>query len=258
MTRILATLTATLLLVTFISAPAWGMDTETARQKTKQAEELLQEGRFEQAAEIYASLWREGIRNADIAYNAGTAYLKANKLGWGILFLERAKRLSPKDDYIRQNLSIAKRQKKSLPGEHSQQAKEKGITLHGIVNLLSLDGWALLLVTMLWATALVLVMLPFVSKRKRLGMLLTAFSLLIISGAIGGLFMIKHDTELAPWGVAVSDTEAKEGPHHKFQTLFKVPEGTKVIIEDNAEGWELVKTPNKLEGYVPEDAVRKI
>lgn len=64
-------------------------------------------GEFQAAAKQFETIASTGVKNPDLFYNTGNAYLKSNNLGRAILWYERAKRLAPGDPDLDFNLAHA-------------------------------------------------------------------------------------------------------------------------------------------------------
>lgn len=65
-------------------------------------------GEFRAAAQGFEAIAETGVKNPDLFYNTGNAWLKANDLGRAILWYERAKRLNPGDPDLNFNLAHAR------------------------------------------------------------------------------------------------------------------------------------------------------
>ena len=66
------------------------------------------DGRYEEAAEALRSLARYRIRDPVLEYNLANAEFRVGRLGWAILHYERARRMSPTDPDIADNLRFAR------------------------------------------------------------------------------------------------------------------------------------------------------
>ena len=230
----------------------------------QKAKETLALGKYAEAAQMYRKAYNEGATGADICYNTGTAYLRAGKLGLGVLFLERAAALSPDDKDVQANLTWARDNIRNTAAtgkktEEETADSDQGLTLTGLVGLLSLDTWAVLFVVGFWFLAGVLVLLLFSRREKRKTLALIAAGLFVWSGVFGGLFWLKNQQE-APgrYGVVMTRVEAKEGPNQGFDTVFDVPEGAKAELKDTIDDWSEIRLPNGLHGYIPSSQFERI
>lgn len=70
--------------------------------------QFYQEGRFDEAVHAYRSVLGAGLESADVRYNLGNAFFKADSLGRAILNWERALALDPGHDDARSNLELAR------------------------------------------------------------------------------------------------------------------------------------------------------
>ena len=72
------------------------------------ANELYKNGQFAQSIEVYNQILASGYESGDLYYNLGNAEFRNGSLGNAILNYERALRLSPNDDDIRNSLEFAR------------------------------------------------------------------------------------------------------------------------------------------------------
>lgn len=245
-------------------------DRQAAAEKAKKK---LADGEHLKAAEIYKQLWDNGAKSADVAYNAGTAYAKAGKIGMAVLFLERAKILSPGDEDAKTNLAIVVKQakKRGAAAAGEQEGKppkssktedddDAGLTLQNALDVLSSDAWAALFIACMWGASLLSITLLFArtpqnKKRASAGLIAAA----VLAVVFGSLFYLKaKDDVLTDWGAVTTSCEAKEGPHENFPASFNAYEGMKAALAEEMEGWRKITSPNGLTGYVKAENVEKI
>ena len=72
-----------------------------------QANNLYEEGRYEEAAVAYRQLLEQGYESGNLYFNLGNTYFKMGRTGWAVLYYEKAKRLIPRDADLRANLGYA-------------------------------------------------------------------------------------------------------------------------------------------------------
>ena len=228
-----------------------------AEELVQKAKETLALGKYAEAAQLYRQAYNEGANGVDICYNTGTAYLRAGKLGLGVLFLERAAALNPNDKDVQANLAWARDNIRNTAATGKKDKEEaangdEGLTLMGLVGFLSLDTWGVLFVVGFWLLAGVLVLLLFSRREKRKVLALVAAGLFVWSGLFGSLFWLKNQQE-APgrYGVVMTRVEAKEGPNQGFDTVFDVPEGVKAELKETIDDWSEIRLANGLHGYIP-------
>ncbi|NNF02683.1 MAG: tetratricopeptide repeat protein [Bacteroidia bacterium] len=71
------------------------------------ANSLYQQARYDSSIVIYNSIIDQGMVSAELYFNLGNAHYKLQQFPQAILNYERAKKLSPSDEDIRHNLSLA-------------------------------------------------------------------------------------------------------------------------------------------------------
>ncbi len=79
-------------------------------QKISQANQLYNQDRFSEAAELYEQAIAEGMKNGHLHYNLGNTYFRMNKLPKAILHYIKAQNLLPRNEDVEANLEYAIRQ----------------------------------------------------------------------------------------------------------------------------------------------------
>ena len=88
--------------------PAGAAAGESAENRFFEANLAYKNERFQAAADGYLDLIARGRVNGTVYYNLGNAYLRLGMIGRAILFYERARLLTPRDDDLLFNLAHAK------------------------------------------------------------------------------------------------------------------------------------------------------
>lgn len=83
------------------------MSVEEAVQTFDEGNAQLLSGQFAAAIQQYSKADQGGWASAELYYNMSLAYHRLNKAGLAVLYLEKAKRLSPSDEKVLHALSVA-------------------------------------------------------------------------------------------------------------------------------------------------------
>ena len=67
------------------------------------------EAKYNQAAELYEQIIKNGQHSAELYYNLGNAYYRLNQVAESIYFFEKAKQLAPENQDIKINSSFAQK-----------------------------------------------------------------------------------------------------------------------------------------------------
>ncbi|MFP4470581.1 MAG: tetratricopeptide repeat protein [Bacteroidales bacterium] len=217
------------------------------------------EGRYEQAIELYRKVIVNGYESADLYYNMGNAYFKTNSMAPAILYYEKALKLDPTNEDAQFNLQIANSRIidkiESVP-EIFYVKWWKSLT-----HALSADNWGWVSIGAF--TLFLLMLLGFLLSRvlwvKKLSFWLGIFLLVITvssySLANNRYKSFRKDHEAIVFTPTVT---VKSSPSENSIDLFVIHEGTKVQITDHVGNWYEVKIANGSQGWLPEDDIRKI
>ena len=126
----------------FISLSISKADVNSIMQK---GNELYKNNQYQLAIDEYDKLIKQGYEGTSLYYNLGNAHYRLGKVGYAILYYEKALRLSPNDEDAKHNLALAK-----------LNIKDKVETLppffifniwEGILASLSVSGWTIFVYT---------------------------------------------------------------------------------------------------------------
>ena len=198
---------------------------------------------YASAIQIYENLLKKG-EAAEVYYNLGNSYYKADDIARAILNYERALLLEPGNADIRANLEIARSKTKSL------------------INCLSVDAWAKLGIVF-FVLLLVSFYLFFFSKQitgKKVGFIAGIVFLVLV--ILSNVFAAQQKGELMERNEAIvlaPSVTVRSTPSESGTSLFILHEGRKVEIKDNSmREWKEIRLEDGKVGWVPASAIEGI
>lgn len=214
---------------------------------------------YASAIQIYKNLLKNG-EAAEVYYNLGNSYYKADDIAKAILNYERALLLQPGNADIRANLEIARSKTidKVIPvPEIFFVAWTKSL-----INSLSVDAWAKLGVVF-FILLLISLYLFFFSKQiagKKTGFIGGIVFLVLV--VLSNVFAAQQKNELTDRNAAIvlsPSVTVRSTPSESGTSLFILHEGRKVEIKDNTmREWKEIRLEDGKVGWVPTSAVEVI
>jgi len=225
----------------------------------QQGNEYYRQKQYDKAIEAYTQIVDSGFESTAIYYNLGNAYYRTGKIGYAILYYEKAKKLSPGDEDVIHNLTIANLKTidrvESLPKFFLFQWWE------GLLALFTASGWTIISYI---CYIILIISIGFYFYIKSVSQQKIA----VISGLIGLLFLVISGSILAVKlnrelniknGIVVENTaNVKLSPDSGSNDAFIVHEGLKVILEDRVDNWVRVRLRDGKVGWLPQEDVRVI
>jgi tetratricopeptide (TPR) repeat protein len=216
-------------------------------------------GSYNVAADMYQKVIVSGYASPELFYNMGNSCFKMNDYARAILWYERARRLDPGNEDINFNLNVANTKISDkiepLPDLFYKR------WFNGIVQLFSVDTWAVMGVCMFIAGlfCLVLYLASRVLVLRKIGFW-AAFGLFFLSlftlvFAWNGYIFTKSADEAIVFAPTIT---VKSSPDEKSTDLFVLHEGTKVTLLDNISGWYEIRIANGSVGWLPVNSLEKI
>lgn len=214
---------------------------------------------YSKALENYRAALDMGIESGNLYYNIGNTYLKMGKIGYAVLFYEKAMRLIPQDGDLKSNMVYAKA---FVPGASATEPSGLGFIAalikspFGDLNLNVVAITAIAFYLAFICMAILFLVTPFLVRRLRILFALVVFALLW-SGVVFGVRY--YEEEILKKGVVVAKaTEAKYEPVESSTTYYKVQEGDEVTVLGTREGWRHIRRPDGKSAWIGEAAVEEI
>lgn len=240
--------------MTALAAAALWFAASAGAQTIGDAQKRYDAGDYRGAAAAYETLLKSDRRNPALHYDLGSALFKDGRLGPAIASYQRAYDILPRDADIRYNLDFALRKS----GEELVPAGVPPLLfrlfhLHSERELAGLQWifcWSALLIASLWLQKpdLRQALFPWGAWAAALWLF------------YGGWWAARRTVEPAERGVIVkAAAEIRSGPGDKFGVSVTAPEGRRVEILGESEGWlEIGVLKEGAKGWLPADAVERI
>lgn len=243
------------LLVVFLMAVT-GLKAQTDYELDfKKANDYYAQEKYDTAVIIYERIIDGGYESAPLLYNIGNAYYRLRNYPMSILNYEKALKLDPTNDEIKQNLELAK----SHNTDKIDALPEFFLTRwwHGIGNMLSANGWAVM--SLIFFGILLILVFFYFTARTVLVKKTTFFSsivmtvLLLCSIVMASqkyTYLNQHNEAI----IIKTTVTVKSSPSASGQDLFVLHEGSKIEIVDNSGDWDRIKTADGNIGWLPAEA----
>ena len=229
--------------------------TGAATSAYNEGNRLYRQGDYAGAIRQYQGAISSGLEHADLYYNLGNAHFKAGEIGLAALSYERARRLSPSDPDILENIAFVDATKVDRFDVDSPNAVTR--FLIGIYQAFSPD-LLMVFLSLSFAGLCFAVGAWFFSGRRTVWFLVGGLCL-VACLAWGGLLTAKSDELSTREGIVLIDkVQGRSGPGGEYLQVFTLHEATKVSVE-RAEGrWTLVRLPNGIGGGIPTEVLGMI
>lgn len=213
---------------------------------------------YEAAILKYKEILTNGYESGALYYNLGNAYYKTGKIGYAILYFEKAKKIEPKDKEIRNNLVFLQKKVKNvgtlpvLPLYKAIESVENTFSMN-FLTVLCYIIFVLLLGSIsfyIFTDKILFRKISFFAGIGILVCLIMASSLLVLK---------YRDAYILESAIVLTNSaQIKFSPDSESRELFPVYEGERVEIKDQVSGWFKIKAMNGKEGWIKFDSISKI
>jgi len=222
------------------------------------ANQMYKQGQFTDAARIYEEELKKGV-SAELYYNIGNSYYKANEIGHAILNYERALRIDPGYDDASYNLDIA--ESKIVDNVNTTPTFFIRKWTNSLIKSNTSNQWAVISVVcfVLMLAFFFLFAFSRIRSRRKYSFFASVFFgiLCVISLSFSGIrkdqFINHHEAVIMSGTVAV-----KSSPDQSGTDLFQLHEGTLVKVKSVLGGWSEITLENGAVGWVEESAIERI
>jgi tetratricopeptide (TPR) repeat protein len=225
--------------------------------KFERANKFYQDKDYQSAIILYQSILQEDVESSAIYFNLGNSYFKNGDLGHAILNYMRAKRISPGDEDIRQNLEFARQ---------FSRVKMEGVRLNPISSLMLSLVDKYNLNSLAWVSSIFFILLVIILIIKfGLGFnyvwlksgIIICLILIVISFGFTTL-KYRHDY-ITRWAVVIAEeSPVYTGSSDQSDIEMDAAPGLVVEILSESSDYYDVLFENKRRGWIKKDLLAEI
>ncbi len=235
-----------ILLLLFISLSA-----QSDMDKFKQANELYQEEKFQEAIELYNSLLDQDYISDDLHYNLANAYFRTNKIAKAILHYEKALKINPANEDAAHNLEYANA--RTIDKIETPPSLFFYRWWQALIHSFSSSSWAYFVILFgLFAIAGLGIFFFFSDSWIRKTSFYSASATLALA-IICWFVADRHhrSIEEADYAIIINPTvDINSSPSEGSSRLFVLHEGSKVKLKEKNQDWFEIKLPNGNTGWM--------
>lgn len=224
-----------------------------------EAGDLYQAGKYEEAVRLYQQIVDRGIENGAVFYNLGNAYFQLGQLGRAIVNYHRALRYLPRDEDVATNLAYAQ----SLRQDEVERPDTLGWgqRLFGFTERLTLNecGYCLSAAYFLCLTFLLVGLFWTADSGRtvvRYGLRVSVLAGLYLGTAFAWKSVAQARDARAV--VVVKEVAVRNGPGQHAKVMFRVHDGTEMVLQERRAGWVRVALTPEQTGWVRAQEVEAI
>ena len=247
-----------LLLLMLLIASSIASASEVDDVMTK-ANKFYRNGAYKNAIEEYQKLVDEGYEGASLFYNLGNSYYRVGKIGYAILYYEKALKLSPSDEDVKHNIAFA-----GLSTIDRIQPLPEFFLFEwweSLLNLFPVNGWAYV-VFFFYLLLLIIIGSYFFARsiKQQKAIFLSGIITLFVLALTVSLLIVKiNRVEKVKSGVIVEHAvTVKSSPDPKSTDAFVIHEGLKVNLEDHLDNWIKIRLADGKIGWIENSYVEQI
>jgi len=214
---------------------------------------------YDNAIEEYKKLIDNGYLGTSLFYNLGNTYYRIGKIGYAILYYEKALKLSPSDADIKHNLDFA-----HFSTIDRIQPLPKFFLFdwwEALLTSFSVNGWAYI-VFIFYLLILLLIAAYFFAKSisQQKFIFLSGIVVVVLLTSSVSLLVVKINRETAlKSGVIIEQVvTVKSSPDPNSTDSFVIHEGLKVNLEDKLDNWTKIRLADGKVGWIENNVIKRI
>lgn len=224
-----------------------------------QATQHYADGDYPAAVKDYMNILSAGKTSTAVYFNLGNSFYKMDSLAPSIYYYNKALQLSPNDADVQNNLAFAKRR----TIDAIENVPKTGLTklVDDLISTLTFNAWAVLAIVFSLFFMLFGIGYYFTLKSGQKRLYFTLSVLGLIFGAFSVIFAyqqynIQQSKKFAI--VFAKEIGVHAEPNHNSTRAFTLHEGTKIKLLDDFNGYSKIELSDGNQGWIKEDAVKKL
>jgi len=230
---------------------------QDAQQYFEKGNAAYEAENYQEAIDAYTEVLEQKQESAALYYNLANANYKLNRIAPSIYYYERALQLKPGDADIKNNLIFAQNMTIDAITPLPQNTFSKWY--RGILNLFTLDGWAIAAVVLILLFTVCFIIYCFVYFTIQKRIFFTTSCITFLLGLTALFFAFRSQTEMDKNKAAIvfsPTAEVRQEPRLSSEEAFVLHEGTKVSILSVREDWSEIRLADGKEGWIPKTAIK--
>ncbi len=199
---------------------------------------------FKEAIDGYGQLVRSGQWSANLFYDLGNAYFRAEDFGHAILNYERALALDRHHPEADANLRIVRDEARAL--ELTPTLVER------YLKFANVNQFTIAAAVALWIAIFCIVVLIFARKRSGAVIALSIVSLSIFAVAVFAIYELDNGSNGRALAIVTGmNVQARVATADNANSVLALPPGSEIRVLSNRGDWIYAALPNNLRGWVP-------
>lgn len=242
------------LLLALVLSQATYYTPEEAQTLFAQANDAYYKQDYATAKAGYLRLVERGLGGPDVLFNLGTACLAAGDIGEGVVYLERARRLSRADD-IEANLTFARKQML----DQVVGAGTDDPFLERLVRATNERELSVMFLVSWWVGFALLLSTRWLTRGRLFASTSAAMLLLLGIGTGSGVAAHAWIARTVVEAVVIPATaQVREFPGENGRVAFEIHSGLKVRLVEESGRFARIRLPNGLEGWTERAGVTQL
>ncbi|MFN4298158.1 MAG: hypothetical protein ACK4EX_00355 [Thermaurantimonas sp.] len=214
------------------------------------ANTFYKEGNYQEALFLYDSLINTNIISGELLYNIGNTYYKINKLGYSRYYYEKALYYMPFDNDLITNLNFLL---SKIPGDFGFGIPS---LIERVQNFLRFSNWKFIFILFSFLILVLFIIKFWQYLNNRLSENIVKSILYVILSFVSTfLFTVLNDEQKNRYAIVAESVLTKNEPFESSVDLFKLNEGTKVILFETDGDYVKIKLPDGKTGWVRQNAL---
>ena len=198
---------------------------------------------FKEAIDGYGQLVRSGQWSANLFYDLGNAYFRAQDFGHAILNYERALALDRHHPEADANLRIVRDEARAL--ELTPTLVER------YLKFANVNQFTIAAAVALWIAIFCIVVLIFARKRSGAVIVLSIVSLSILAVAVFAIYELDNGSNGRALAIVTGmNVQARVATADNANSVLALPPGSEIRVLSNRGDWIYAALPNNLRGWV--------
>ncbi|KGL62527.1 tetratricopeptide repeat protein [Polaribacter sp. Hel1_85] len=221
------------------------------------ANNLYKESKFVEAIEEYKKVEAQDLVSSELYYNLGNSYYKLNKVGPSIYYYEKALKLNPLNEDVKNNLVFAKRLALDNIEELPQTVLQK--FNNNYLQKLSYNQWAIVVVVFSILGSLLFLLFYFaeIPSKKRFYFVTSIVSFIFLFSSLFITYNQFNTSKKNKEAIVFAEkTEVRNAPTLNSEEVFTLHEGTKVFVLDAVDNWKKIKIADGKLGWIIADEIK--
>ncbi|MFI2741518.1 tetratricopeptide repeat protein [Zhouia sp. PK063] len=214
--------------------------------------------KYQDAINDYLQINKNGVESAELYFNLGNAYYKINKIAPSIYYYQKALKLDPGNQDIKNNLAFANNM--TIDAIDANPDSGLSASANKLIGTFTYNTWGIIAIVFIFGFIALFLLYYFTGHHTKKRIFFATGIIALLLCIISVCFGFHEKSEVKSNRQAIifqKEVAVKAEPNNHSSEAFTLHEGTKVKITSSLNNWRQIELADGKTGWLTQSTIKE-